>query len=105
VYAYLAEHSAGTQLLGNFQQFHDALQVRRAPSHPPHSLPGCADHAPLQPFKLTKSEILQICNNRPSQIVELYLIIEACEERLDEAQLELLLAAIEKHLGTPQQQS
>ncbi|KAL0074685.1 HRDC-like protein [Phycomyces blakesleeanus] len=48
----------------------------------------------LKPFKLTRAERLQILNLRPKSAVEIYLIIEECEERFSEDDLENMLNII-----------
>ncbi|KAK3288701.1 hypothetical protein CYMTET_3831 [Cymbomonas tetramitiformis] len=53
----------------------------------------------LEGYGLTKAERQQIANLRPATLVEMHLIIEDCEERYDEEQLEALLAYVEEHLG------
>lgn len=45
-------------------------------------------------YKLTKAETVQILNSRPANAVEVQLIIEECEERLSEQQVEDLLNTI-----------
>ncbi|KAJ2490680.1 hypothetical protein IWW37_002967 [Coemansia sp. RSA 2050] len=48
----------------------------------------------LADYDLTKAEVLQIINLRPRKPVELYLIIEECEERFDETTIEEIMRAI-----------
>ncbi|KAI8096633.1 RNA polymerase II [Halteromyces radiatus] len=48
----------------------------------------------LQPYSLTLGEKLQILNLRPRSAVEIYLLIEECEERFNEEDLENMLSII-----------
>lgn len=50
----------------------------------------------LKEFRLTKTEKLQIVNQRPATVVELQLLIEENEERFSEEALEQLLAVIDE---------
>lgn len=52
----------------------------------------------VKPFQLTKSEIVQLINHRPPSVVEIFLCIEDCEERFEEAQIEELLSLVQQHL-------
>lgn len=55
----------------------------------------------LSEFKLTAAELKQIVNLRPEQPVEVQLIIEECEERLTEEQVDEMIGIINKilHVG------
>lgn len=48
----------------------------------------------LQPIKLTKAEKLQIVNLIPRTMVDFYLIVEECEERFKEDEVEAILNKI-----------
>ena len=41
----------------------------------------------MKPFELSSSELLMLCNHCPASPVELHLLIEESEERLDEQQV------------------
>lgn len=53
----------------------------------------------MQGFELTKAELLQVMNLRPASLVEIHLIVEDCEDRLDEGRIQQLLQLIAKHLS------
>ncbi|TRY64021.1 hypothetical protein TCAL_12603 [Tigriopus californicus] len=55
----------------------------------------------IKPFQLSQSEVLQIVNQVPESTVELHLLIEECEERLSEEQIEAILELVRKNLGPP----
>ncbi len=48
----------------------------------------------LHKFKLTKAEKLQVINLLPRTMVEFYLIVEECEDRFGEAEVESILQHI-----------
>ncbi|KAI7906377.1 HRDC-like protein [Cokeromyces recurvatus] len=48
----------------------------------------------LSKYDLTKAEKLQILNLRPKSTVEIYLIIEECEERFSEEDLEDMINCV-----------
>ncbi|GHJ88531.1 hypothetical protein NliqN6_4933 [Naganishia liquefaciens] len=52
----------------------------------------------LPQFKLTKAEELQIINLAPKKIIELYLIIDECDERLNDDQQQELLDLVQQTL-------
>ncbi|XP_074594959.1 RNA polymerase III subunit I [Brevipalpus obovatus] len=56
-------------------------------------------------FRLTKGEKLQIVNSRPSNLVELQLLIEENEERFSEEALNTILSIVQEHLPNPDQES
>ena len=51
-------------------------------------------------LSLTNTEILQLINHRPTQLVEIHRIIEECEERLGEEDTLAVLDLIQKHMKT-----
>jgi hypothetical protein len=52
----------------------------------------------MEPYKLTRAERLMILNSRPTSDVELYLMIEELDGRLDEKARERLLEDIQRTL-------
>ena len=46
-------------------------------------------------YNLTRAETLQVLNNRPTQYIQLYLIVEHLEERLSEEKAEQLLKELQ----------
>ncbi|EIE20750.1 hypothetical protein COCSUDRAFT_57315 [Coccomyxa subellipsoidea C-169] len=52
----------------------------------------------MQPFNLSRGEILQIANFRPAALVEVHLIVDDCEKRLSAEQQDEVLALVQKHL-------
>eukprot|EP00033_Pygsuia_biforma_P000426 GCRY01000507.1.p1 GENE.GCRY01000507.1~~GCRY01000507.1.p1 ORF type:complete len:181 (+),score=48.65 GCRY01000507.1:328-870(+) len=50
----------------------------------------------LRPFTLTKSEVLQIINLRPSSMVDFYVIIEECGDRFSDEQIEAMVEIVAK---------
>lgn len=57
----------------------------------------------LQPFGLTRAELLQVVNLSPVSEVEVHLIVEDCEDRLNEQQVAQLMHIVSKHLPRPLQ--
>lgn len=55
----------------------------------------------LKPFGLTRAELVQVLNLAPASAVEVHLIVEDCEERLDEARVEALIAVVGRYLARP----
>jgi hypothetical protein len=53
---------------------------------------------PPQPFKLTRAELVQVLNLAPASEVEVHLIVEECEDRLNEQQMDAFLQVVAKHL-------
>ncbi|XP_057321934.1 DNA-directed RNA polymerase III subunit RPC9 [Microplitis mediator] len=58
----------------------------------------------LKSFKLTKCEKLALLNLCPKTPLEMQLIIEDSEERLNESEVENLLQLVATHLGEPENQ-
>lgn len=56
----------------------------------------------MKDFELTKAEKLQLLNNRPTSMVEMYLMVEEIEERMTEEQMARLMDAIITHLPGPE---
>ncbi|CCH45831.1 DNA-directed RNA polymerase III subunit [Wickerhamomyces ciferrii] len=55
----------------------------------------------LSKFKLEKIEKLQIINSAPQSLVTLYAVIEECDQRFNEQEIEEILQIIQTHF--PQQ--
>lgn len=55
----------------------------------------------LETANLTQAEILSLINLRPSTLVEIHRVIEECEERLTEEQVEELLQYLQQTLPAP----
>ncbi|KAG5513281.1 hypothetical protein PMAC_001652 [Pneumocystis sp. 'macacae'] len=52
----------------------------------------------LENYPLTKAEKLMIVNSRPDTLVELYILIEECEERFNLEQLQQILDRIHNEM-------
>jgi len=52
----------------------------------------------LKKHPLTKAERLQMINLRPTSAVEMHLVVEECEERFTEEQLDNIIQTIERTL-------
>eukprot|EP00882_Tetradesmus_deserticola_P001150 GHRQ01001245.1.p2 GENE.GHRQ01001245.1~~GHRQ01001245.1.p2 ORF type:complete len:135 (+),score=51.47 GHRQ01001245.1:196-600(+) len=52
----------------------------------------------LKPFGLARAELAQVINLAPASAVEVHLVVEDCEERLSEQQVEALTAVVARHL-------
>lgn len=52
----------------------------------------------IKDYNLTKAELVQIVNLKPTSLVEIYLCVEQCEDRLSEDRIEELLQLIQGHL-------
>mmetsp|Transcript_27410 Transcript_27410/g.59962 ORF Transcript_27410/g.59962 Transcript_27410/m.59962 type:complete len:125 (+) Transcript_27410:168-542(+) len=59
----------------------------------------------VQPYQLTRVEVLQLLNLVPATAVEVHLVVEECEERLGEDKVEELLQLVSKHIPRPQPQA
>jgi DNA-directed RNA polymerase subunit F len=79
VYAYLQQHSAGLRTQEELVVVQEALQQ----------------------FDLTRIEVLQIINLVPKSVVEVHLIVESCEARLTEDQVEEVLRLVRETLPQP----
>uniref|UniRef100_A0A7S0RHE0 DNA-directed RNA polymerase III subunit RPC9 n=1 Tax=Chlamydomonas leiostraca TaxID=1034604 RepID=A0A7S0RHE0_9CHLO len=75
-YHYLTTHSAGVR---EPQALQDFMKL-------------------LEPFKLVRSEQLAIINTCPTSAVEVFLLVDDCEARLSEAQVEQILDLVAMHL-------
>lgn len=81
------------------------LMVCSFPCLPALSIRPCetVTRAP-QPFKLTRAELVQVLNLAPASEVEVHLIVEECEERLNEEQMDAFLQVVGRHLPRPHSQ-
>lgn len=52
-------------------------------------------------FELTRMETLACINTPPASVVEVYLLVEECEERLDEQKVRDFLLLCQRTLGAP----
>ena len=57
------------------------------------------DVAQEPPFSLTRIEVLQMINLAPKSAVEVHLVVESCDERLTEDQIEDLLRLVRETLN------
>ena len=48
-----------------------------------------------EPFKLKRTELLNLINEQPRSLVEIHLIVEECEERLTPEQMKTLLEKVQ----------
>lgn len=53
----------------------------------------------LQPYKLTRGELLQLVNLGPRTAVEVFLVVADCEARLGDDGVDAVLAAVEAHVA------
>ena len=79
VFAYLQQHSAGLRTPEELVVVQESLQQ----------------------FDLTRIEMLQIINLTPKSVVEVHLIVENCESRLTEDQVEEVLRLVREVLPQP----
>ncbi|MEW5300567.1 MAG: hypothetical protein WDW36_003488 [Sanguina aurantia] len=75
-YAYMNEHSPGLKTPEQLKEFLKAVE----------------------PYKLLRGEVLQLLNLAPTSAVEVNLVVEECEGRLSDAQVEALLDVVATHL-------
>uniref|UniRef100_A0A061RUZ3 DNA-directed RNA polymerase III subunit RPC9 n=1 Tax=Tetraselmis sp. GSL018 TaxID=582737 RepID=A0A061RUZ3_9CHLO len=94
-------NSLGDQASGlpSERKVHEYLRTHSAGNIPRDALMKFLEA--VQEFKLSKTEILQIINLKPSTMVEMYLIIQDCDERLNEEALEKLLDRTQQLLKAP----
>lgn len=52
----------------------------------------------LEKFDLSNFEKLQLLNAQPTQHVELYLLLESCDDRFSEKEVEGILAAVKQFM-------
>eukprot|EP00775_Hariotina_reticulata_P013206 gene13206-13337_t len=53
----------------------------------------------LKPFNLSRAEQVQVLNLAPSTAVEVHLVVDSCEQRLSEEQVEQLVQIVARHLS------
>lgn len=68
----------------------EVAQYLHSTSPPPPHTPALLDR--LSQWPLTRAERLMLVNLRPQSVVEFYVIVEECEERFAEDQIEAILA-------------
>jgi DNA-directed RNA polymerase subunit F len=51
----------------------------------------------VKPFNLTRIELLQLINLVPRSAVEVHLIVESCEDRLDDEQIQQIINILSKY--------
>ncbi len=56
----------------------------------------------LNHYKLEKVEKLQILNNTPHSAVHLYGIVEECDQRFSEDEIEAILKLVETYFPAPE---
>eukprot|EP00199_Chlamydomonas_sp_CCMP681_P004805 CAMPEP_0119106998 /NCGR_PEP_ID=MMETSP1180-20130426/7891_1 /TAXON_ID=3052 ORGANISM="Chlamydomonas cf sp, Strain CCMP681" /NCGR_SAMPLE_ID=MMETSP1180 /ASSEMBLY_ACC=CAM_ASM_000741 /LENGTH=111 /DNA_ID=CAMNT_0007092419 /DNA_START=73 /DNA_END=408 /DNA_ORIENTATION=- len=75
-HAYLENNSAGIRHAAALREFIDMLK----------------------PFNLTRTEALSIINTCPTSMVEVFLLVDRCDTRLTEEQMEAILDLVAMHL-------
>ncbi|MEW5317958.1 MAG: hypothetical protein WDW38_009214 [Sanguina aurantia] len=114
-YAYMNEHSPGLKTPEQLKEFLKAVEVLMPGSPctfqtwtlPPsassvaHTLsptPKAGEPTVHVPTSCCAGEVLQLLNLAPTSAVEVNLVVEECEGRLSDAQVEALLDVVATHL-------
>ena len=84
-----SDNAANVHLIGS--QIAEYVESEERPPQSREQIADFLDAVAQLPFELTRVETLMLIDMRPSTIIEIHLIVEECEERLDRDQRRELL--------------